>query len=73
MMNERQRRARYEREMAALYREIFELRSRVAPANLCPTCARRERQEHLDRFPQGAGIAWERLPKNLAKGGGTND
>lgn len=55
-MNERQRRAQLEREMAALYREIFELRS--ATGNPCSTCSRRERWE---RFTQGGGIAWERL------------
>lgn len=55
-MNERQRIARYEREMAALYQEMDALRREVGQP--CPICTRRHR---LEGVSQGAGINWEKL------------
>lgn len=55
---ERQRIARYEREMADLYKQIWTLKEMLGEAPPCPTC---ERRVQLERFPQGAGINWEKL------------
>lgn len=57
-MDERQRIARYEREMDALYRQIWELHERLGEEPPCPTC---ERRAQLERFRQGSGLNWDKI------------